>query len=210
MTAELRPFFIFQEVDAIISKPIEQLSGEGTKRLKRLYNMAIETQLNLQPLINELDDIPRDISLPGTPGAEARVDDQNNIAWFSLPAVPPIMKGASYRIQAEERRRWVKWIIYAYANNNFTLTFKRAMVVINIYADTNYVWDPDNRSVHAIINGIKNAGIVKDDDWAHLAYMVKGHITKINPRTEIAVLDMDNIMALKVALSPDCPAEDCS
>lgn len=168
------------------------------------YQTAIQTQLELQPLLIELDELPWDESIPGIPGAKAWVKD--NVVHFFIPAVPPIMRGATFRLQREIRDRWMHWIVYAYLASKISITFEQALVVITIYTEGKHVWDADNRSVHAILNGIRNCRLIKDDDWSHMAYLVRGFGGQETNRTDIAVLDANDKEGLLKVLYPQHPA----
>jgi len=168
------------------------------KSLFELYQSAVDTQLQLQPLLFQLDEQAWDESIPGTPGAKAYVD--RGVVWFNIPSVPPMMKGTSYRLQQDIRDRWMRWIVYAYVEAGIEVSFDQALVVITIYTKGKHVWDTDNRSVHAILNGIRSCRLVTDDDWSHLSYLVRGFGDCEVACTKVAVLDCKNWDALSLVL----------
>ncbi len=47
--------------------------------------------------------------------------------------------------------------------------------------------DPDNYCGKFLLDGLTKAGEIADDDFAHIALEVHGHVDRKNPRTEITV-----------------------
>ncbi|MHB1418250.1 MAG: hypothetical protein ACYCX4_01490 [Bacillota bacterium] len=170
--------------------------NEQTKeQLRATYYNAVQTQLILQPLLTELDEIPLVETEQESPlSGRAWLDD--DILWFSIPQVPPIMKGAGNRIRRDIRNHWMQIIVRAYTNLGLHVNFEKAIAVISIYTTGGWLWDTDNRSVHAIINGLRHAGVIENDDWHNLAYMVRGQGNQQSCQTQVAVLNMDDLPAL--------------
>ncbi len=69
------------------------------------------------------------------------------------------------------------------------ITFERVLVKIVAYVPKEIEWDADNRAFSCIINGLKFARVITNDDWQRLAFMVIGRVDKENPRTEIFVYE---------------------
>ncbi|SHF16159.1 hypothetical protein SAMN02745133_01966 [Desulforamulus putei DSM 12395] len=70
-------------------------------------------------------------------------------------------------------------------------TISSALIIIRFFLPLSVAWDPDNRAINYVINGVKLGRLIKDDSWDKMSYMVIGGTDKENPRTEIWVYDLE-------------------
>lgn len=68
-----------------------------------------------------------------------------------------------------------------------------ALVRIDYYFNSARRHDADNYSGKYLLDGLTKAGVIVDDDLAHIATAIHGHIDRKNPRTEITVMEMPRI-----------------
>jgi hypothetical protein len=74
------------------------------------------------------------------------------------------------------------------------ISFEKAFCVIIAYLPRMTWWDPDNRAISKIINGLRYAGVVKKDTWDKMVFMVMGEADRERPRTEVYVFEQDRII----------------
>lgn len=101
---------------------------------------------------------------------------------------------------------WAKPVKNAVAELNkklgFEVRFNKILAIICIYLPREGVWDPDNRAISKVINALRYAGVAREDNWHELAFMVIGRPDKQYPRTEVYVVDQDQILpAIRTALN---------
>lgn len=154
-------------------------------RVLQAYQAVEMAKLKLQMALVDREDWER--RGPGVPGGKAWEED--GIVWLALPDAPPILKGASYQLQREVRERWRDWVTYALDQAGIKRRFEHAVVVIKIYSKVIHDWDVDNRAVKAMINGLRLYGLMKDDSWKHMSYLVTGQEDDGSPGTDVAVVE---------------------
>lgn len=76
----------------------------------------------------------------------------------------------------------------------YQVEFQRVLCVIVAYLPRLGQWDPDNRAVGKAINGLRYGGVVKKDTWDKLVYMVIGRVSRKRPRTEIYIVEQDEML----------------
>ena len=67
----------------------------------------------------------------------------------------------------------------------------KAMVRIDYYFPDRRRHDADNYCGKLLLDGLTKAGVIADDDFAHISLSVHGYVDRTNPRTEINVLAED-------------------
>ncbi|RPF49521.1 hypothetical protein EDD75_0337 [Thermodesulfitimonas autotrophica] len=75
-----------------------------------------------------------------------------------------------------------------------TIFFEKAACLIVTYLPRKGRWDPDNRAIGSLINGLRFAGVVQGDSWDQLIFTVIGKVDEKHPRTEIFVADQEKVL----------------
>lgn len=65
-----------------------------------------------------------------------------------------------------------------------------ALVRVDYYFPSARRHDADNYSGKYLFDGLTSAGVIVDDDLAHICTAISGHVDRKNPRTEITVVKM--------------------
>ena len=68
------------------------------------------------------------------------------------------------------------------------ILYEKVLCAICIYSPVGQKWDVDNRVYKFIIDGLRFMGLIRNDSWDRLSFMVIGNEDKINPRTEIYII----------------------
>ena len=118
--------------------------------------------------------------ITGDPGL-IKTEVVNGIIHITIQDIPPRAKGID---KAELQFHWLG--IMQAALQDVDLKFEHALCEIVLYIPGRG-WDVDRRVYHYIIDGLRFNGIIKDDTWDKLSFMVTGYGTKDNPRTEIFI-----------------------
>jgi len=74
------------------------------------------------------------------------------------------------------------------------ISFEKAACLIVTYLPRKGRWDPDNRAIGSLINGLRFAGVVRGDSWDQLIFTVIGKVDKKHPRTEVFVADQERVL----------------
>lgn len=113
-----------------------------------------------------------------------------------LKGVPPSLNRFAGRENNREYRAqkkiWTEAVHYACLQKRPYETFEHALVRIDYYFPDQRRHDADNYSGKFLHDGLTSAGVIKDDDFAHMCSAVYGHVDRENPRTEIRVVKMHN------------------
>lgn len=67
------------------------------------------------------------------------------------------------------------------------MVYEKVTIKIIAYLPKSYIWDVDNRAYSMIINAVRRAGIVKDDNYKNVQVVLTGNVDKENPRTEVYI-----------------------
>lgn len=111
-----------------------------------------------------------------------------------LKGVPPSMNRFAGRQNVweyrEEKQRWTHavWIICRASKERPHDPLEEATVEITYFFPDRRRRDADNYSGKFLLDGLTKAGVIADDDLAHISVNIKGAYDKENPRTEIIVL----------------------
>ena len=70
----------------------------------------------------------------------------------------------------------------------------KAVVQITYYFPTRIRHDPDNYSGKMILDGLTAARIIVDDSFDHISLFLRANVDKNNPRTEIEITEVDEIV----------------
>lgn len=99
------------------------------------------------------------------------------------------------RVDLTTKLYWTK--IMAMALQDCRLSFEKILLIVDIHAGG--AWDPDNRAIKTLIDGIRYAQLIPDDNAQYLSYMVTGEAKSDDPKTIITLIQdspNDNIISL--------------
>lgn len=112
-----------------------------------------------------------------------------------IPDVPPSLNRFVGRENTwayrAEKQRWTG-LVKAFARRerartNAPQTPRAAHVQIAYFFPDKRRRDPDNYCGKLLLDGLTQAGVIADDDFAHIALTVRGYVDAKMPRTEITV-----------------------
>lgn len=147
-----------------------------SKLLAKGYKDLLRLKYDLECLLDFDCDKFSDIDLMGT----AKSWIENGVLRITINDYLP----RNNFVTSDVYNSWIGIIAKTLIDKN--IHFDRALCVIINYLPRDG-WDVDNRGYGIIINALRYAGIIKDDTFRHLAFMVVGEVDKDNPRTEIYV-----------------------
>lgn len=93
----------------------------------------------------------------------------------------------------EQKERW-HWLIKAALQKakKPSVPFDRAVVTISYYFKSKGRRDPDNYSGKMILDPLVKEGVIVDDSFDVIELRIKkGGVDKLNPRTEIEVISLE-------------------
>jgi len=161
--------------------------------IKAAYNSMLSAMAELHNLVypKPKEDIYGYERIPGVPGAVA--EEKDGIVKITVPLVlPHAVK--KYIVEKKQKRLWINMITYACAKAKINTCFEKAVCIIKIFALNNSTrWDVDNIMHKHVIDGIREAGLIPDDNFRNLAVFLKGDQDDKNPRTEILVCDENKL-----------------
>lgn len=109
-----------------------------------------------------------------------------------LRSVPPSLNEFAGKENAwayrEAKKTWtqaVEWMCKAQPHRPPPA---KAVVRIDYYFPDKRRHDADNYCGKLLLDGLTKAGVIVDDDFAHISLSVHGYVDRANPRTEITVL----------------------
>ncbi len=111
-------------------------------------------------------------------------DDVIKIVVPDFPARLALIKKA-------EKNRWTDNVMYALKNLNRNVYFEKAFVFIKFYMPIENS-DIDNWDIKPIIDGIKHAEIIPDDNYEHLSFGFNARFSN-EPKTEIYIFDYNKL-----------------
>lgn len=79
--------------------------------------------------------------------------------------------------------------------------FSNCNIIIRILKDSNRDWDVDNFHIKYIIDGIRYAGVISDDAWYRVHYLVMGKDARDRNVTEIYIMDSKDFVEVLSGLS---------
>lgn len=114
-----------------------------------------------------------------------------------LKGVPPSLNRTAGRGNVWEYRatkqQWTSTVYYTCkaCKERPAEPFMKALVEITYYFPDLIRRDPDNYSGKFLMDGLKKAGVIKDDSFRHVRLLLDGDYDKENPRTEIKITEED-------------------
>lgn len=111
---------------------------------------------------------------------------------ITIPQIPPSLNKFAgrnnvwaYRKAKEEWKQSVCLLARCIKHT----TYEKAIVTITYYFPTKARHDPDNYAGKVILDGLTEAGIIADDSFACIELRLRGDYDKVNPRTEIEIVE---------------------
>ena len=117
---------------------------------------------------------------------------------YVIDGVPPsnneyMGNSNSFRKYGKEKEKW-HWLIKAAIKHKPIKPLPQAIVSITYFFEVNRRRDPDNYSGKFILDPLVKEGIIADDSFKVIDLRIKqGGVDKNNPRTEIEVMELENI-----------------
>jgi len=182
----------YQEAEQLRAALYDCVMQEGGGPLRHFLDMAYRTvdlvRLRLYDLIEEPPVEPAPIKRPSLVGLGRSRED---VIQFRIPDVPPLYGSVDGRTRQEMRRYWAGRIVRLAREAGIAPRFRRASVSIFVAAPGR--WDPDNRNLKPILDGLRRAQIIEDDDWRNVEIYLKGlHLPPgKEPYTDITVWGED-------------------
>ena len=108
-----------------------------------------------------------------------------------LNGVPPSLNKFAGRTNSweyrNEKKRWTEAVMWAAAGQRPKEPYPLADVKILYYFPSRRRHDADNYCGKFLLDGLTKAGIIVDDDFAHIRLGVAGAVDAAEPRTIITV-----------------------
>lgn len=113
---------------------------------------------------------------------------------ITVPEIPPSLNRFAGRLNSweyrQEKARWKQLVYLLCSKDRPKQPYERAVVSIAYYFPDARRRDPDNYAGKMILDGLTAAGIIQDDDFAHIRLVLAGEIDRENPRTEIEIKEV--------------------
>lgn len=117
---------------------------------------------------------------------------------YVIDSVPPsnnkyMGNSNSFRKYGKEKEKW-HWLIKAAIKHKPIKPLSKAIVSITYFFKDGRRHDPDNYSGKFILDPLVKEGIIADDSFKVIDLRInQGGVDKNNPRTEIEVMELENI-----------------
>ena len=95
------------------------------------------------------------------------------------------------------RNHWLRAVIDPIRNlqaSGINPHFQKAFCIIKCCVPRDISRDVDNVAYKIILDGLRYTGIIADDTWKQMSFMVDGDIARNAPRTEIYVVEYSKIL----------------
>lgn len=167
--------------------------------MKEIYKDIVADEIKLAKIISDMEkEITYDTKsgIVGHAIAE-EFTEYIKITVMKVPGKVSLFKNVGTKYYKETRDFWLGVIRYALDSAGIYKTFDKCIVVIKICFSTKYseIWDVDNHHIQFIINALRYCGIVPDDSWNFIRYMVMGEESNDN-KTEVYVAKHDDFIKL--------------
>ncbi|SHE96185.1 hypothetical protein SAMN02745218_01145 [Desulfofundulus australicus DSM 11792] len=151
-------------------------------------NLLARAFYNLEEALEEGESAREQVEVPieEQDGATALIiqeDDLKGVLKIVVDGYLPRTRHATSMM----RRSWIGKITRALLP--IDVHFEKAFCIIVIYVPGKVNWDVDNRYYKFIIDAIRFARIIDDDNCQRLSFMVIGGVDPENPRTEIYIVN---------------------
>lgn len=112
---------------------------------------------------------------------------------LTIAEIPPsnnkfMGNSKSYHIYRNEKTTW-EWLVKeAVQGREPESPYKKSIITIRYFFPDKRRRDPDNYSGKWILDGLRKAGVIEDDDFEHISLnIIKGGVDRKHPRTEILI-----------------------
>lgn len=116
---------------------------------------------------------------------------------ISLPGIPPSLNTVAGRQNVWEYRQlkqlWTEAVYACCLGKRPGKPWDKAAVEIVYYFPDKRRRDPDNYCGKFLLDGLTEAGVIKDDNMFCITLTVRGEVDKKNPRTEIIITNMEDM-----------------
>ena len=116
---------------------------------------------------------------------------------ITLRGCPPSLNAFAGRENVwqyrKEKAAWTNAVIWQCkaSKDKPPLPYALADVIIMYYFPTKARHDADNYAGKFLLDGLTKAGVIVDDDMAHIRLHVAGSVDRRNPRTVITVKEVE-------------------
>ena len=114
---------------------------------------------------------------------------------ISLPGIPPSLNKVAGRQNVWEYRQlkqlWTEAVYAVSRGKRPGKPWDKAGVEIVYYFPDRRRRDPDNYCGKFLLDGLTEAGVIKDDNMFCITLTVRGEVDKKNSRTEIIITKME-------------------
>jgi hypothetical protein len=151
---------------------------------------ALESVEGVRSVLRLLAAPPESRPLPANKPGRAWVDG-DGVVRFRIEDVPPLYQSVDASTRGELKRLWAGAIVRLAREAGIAPRFRRARVAVTVAAWGK--WDLDNRSLKPLLEGLKRALVIRDDDCGTVSLELKGIPLAAGEReyTEIAVYGED-------------------
>ena len=111
-----------------------------------------------------------------------------------LNGIPPSLNeflGRNEWNYRSEKSKWTKiaWLKARASKERPAQPYEKADVIVTYYFADKRRHDADNYCGKLFMDGLTKAGVIKDDDFAHITTRFVGKVDKTYPRTEIEIIE---------------------
>jgi len=117
---------------------------------------------------------------------------------ITLKGVPPSLNATAGRKNVwqyrQDKNAWTSavYLTCKACKDRPAQPFQKARVEITYFFPTRARHDADNYAGKYLMDGLTQAGVIIDDDLAHISTLIAGDYDKHNPRTEIRIIEMES------------------
>ncbi len=99
--------------------------------------------------------------------------------------------GNSYHIYGNLKKQWTMLVRLAVGRDKPKQPIEKSIVTIKYYFGNRIRHDPDNYSGKMILDGMVQAGVIKDDSFNNISLRLEADYDKEDPRTEITITEVE-------------------
>ena len=191
----------FEQLDEFSKKEMSKKEGDnkaieleklGVNELLKRYEALLSYLHEITEVINDLKKPKNRENPSGTgPGTEteSRAVYENNILKIDVPLLLPHIKTFNHDVERKMKDLWLHSILNAYEDLDLDVFFQKAFILIVGYIDSNRRLDTDNWNIKYAIDALVKAGIIADDEYQKMSYMVTGKRADNGYSTSICITD---------------------
>lgn len=116
-------------------------------------------------------------------------------AQITIPGIPPsvneFMRWPAI-VQHNKALEWAKIVGWAVKASRVTGRFSKCRVTLVYCFPDNRRRDPDNFAGKFLLDGLRKAGVLEDDDFSHIELQIsRGETDSKNPRVKILIEELE-------------------